>query len=99
MNLFPEPAGCLGATVWHRDTDGSLTWVNHAYGKLSKRQTGHGCQGKVASFSAPLRVNTSALRPRRPRLITNRVSTVVRGNRTVFEVSMWLRRQALRAWP
>lgn len=86
MNLFQSLLDALEQPVWHRDTDGSLTWVNHAYGEAVEAanpamavREGREFLGTIAREQ--IRASATPTSP-----YHDRVSTVVRGNRTVFEV-------------
>ncbi|WP_377299082.1 ATP-binding protein [Rhizobium sp. SGZ-381] len=86
MGLFQSLLDALEQPVWHRDHDGNLTWVNHAYGEAVEAsnpeqalEEGREFLGTIAREK--IRATATATSP-----FHERVSTVVRGNRSVFDV-------------
>jgi signal transduction histidine kinase len=86
MGLFQSLLDALEQPVWHRDHDGNLAWVNHAYGEAVEASTpgqaleeGREFLGTIAREK--IRATATTASP-----FHERVSTVVRGNRSVFDV-------------
>ncbi|MCO5734645.1 PAS domain-containing sensor histidine kinase [Rhizobium sp. SSA_523] len=86
INLFQSLLDALEQPVWHRDRDGNLAWVNHAYSDAVEAtspaqavEEGREFLGTIARET--IRATTTGDSP-----YHDRVSTVIRGNRTVFDV-------------
>ncbi|MGF9566357.1 PAS domain-containing sensor histidine kinase [Neorhizobium sp. JUb45] len=87
MLLFQSLLDSLEQPVWRRDSEGNLTWVNHAYSEAVETasptaavQESHEFLGTIAREK--IRATATAATP-----FHDRLSTVVRGNRTIFDIS------------
>ncbi|SIR29019.1 PAS domain-containing protein [Rhizobium sp. RU35A] len=86
INLFQTLLDSLEQPVWHRDPDGNLAWVNQAYGDAVEATTPAQAVQESREFLGSIarekiRATATVHSP-----FHDRVSTVVRGNRTVFDV-------------
>ncbi|MDO1584704.1 PAS domain-containing sensor histidine kinase [Rhizobium oryzicola] len=86
ITLFQSLLDALEQPVWQRDAEGQLAWVNHAYGEAVEA-----CSPEHAVQDSREFLGTIAREKIRATATSNspfhdRVSTVVRGNRTVFDV-------------
>ncbi|WP_377404137.1 ATP-binding protein [Rhizobium helianthi] len=86
INLFESLLDALEQPVWRRDADGTLAWVNHAYGEAVEAATPSQAIQEAREFLGTIaREQIRAVAtPTSP--FHDRLSTVVRGNRTVFDV-------------
>ncbi len=86
MSIFQELLDSIEQPVWQRDVDGKLTWVNHAYGEAVEAETPAIAvrEGReVLPTISREKIRASAM-PNSP--FQGTVSTVVRGNRTFYDV-------------
>ncbi|MGF9695071.1 ATP-binding protein [Rhizobium sp. 0TCS1.26] len=86
IGMFQSLLDALEQPVWQRDLDGKLAWVNHAYGEAVEASNAAHAVNEAREF-----LGTIAREKIRATATINapfhdRVSTVVRGNRSVFEV-------------
>ncbi|MBT9372783.1 ATP-binding protein [Rhizobium sp. CSW-27] len=86
INLFQTLLDSLEQPVWHRDAEGNLVWVNQAYGDAVEATSPAQAVQESREFLGTIarekiRATAAAHSP-----FHDRVSTVVRGNRTVFDV-------------
>nr|WP_244446593.1 PAS domain-containing sensor histidine kinase [Neorhizobium galegae] len=84
--LFHSLLDAIEQPVWRRDSQGKLTWVNHAYGDAVEASTpaqaiedGREFLGSIAREK--IRAAATSTSP-----FHDRISTVVHGNRTMFDV-------------
>jgi len=86
MNLFQSLLDALEQPVWHRDAEGKLAWVNHAYGDAVEASSPAQAVRESREFLGTIAREQirAAATPTSP--YHDRISTVVRGNRTLFEV-------------
>ncbi len=86
ISVFQSLLDTIEQPVWRRDTQGHLSWVNHAYGDAVDAGTpaqaiaeGRELLGTISREM--IKATATSMSP-----FHDRVSTVVRGNRTVFDV-------------
>lgn len=84
--VFHSLLDAIEQPVWRRDSHGKLTWVNHAYGDAVEASTpaqaiedGREFLGSIAREK--IRAAATSTSP-----FHDRISTVVHGNRTMFDV-------------
>ncbi|MCC2612835.1 PAS domain-containing sensor histidine kinase [Neorhizobium petrolearium] len=84
--LFHSLLDAIEQPVWHRDAQGRLTWVNQAYGDAVETTApaqavdeGREFLGTIAREK--IRATATSASP-----FHDRISTVVHGNRTIFDV-------------
>ena len=86
MNAFQTLLDAIDLPVWQRDQEGRLTWVNEAYGEAVEAESPARAVQESREFLntvARERIRASAT-PESP--FRDKISTVVRGNRTFFDV-------------
>lgn len=86
IGLFQSLLDALEQPVWHRDHEGNLAWVNHAYGEAVEATSPAQAVREAREFLGTIarekiRASVTVDSP-----FHDRVSTVVRGNRTIFDV-------------
>ncbi|MDP9810977.1 signal transduction histidine kinase [Rhizobium tibeticum] len=86
ISAFQSMLDAIDLPAWQRDTEGRLTWANHAYGEAVEAATPEQAIDEGREFL------TTVARERIRATATNespfhdKISTVVRGNRTFFDV-------------
>ncbi len=86
ISAFQSMLDAIDMPAWQRDTAGRLTWVNHAYGDAVEAQSPQQAinEGReILTTIARERIRATAT-PESP--FHDTISTVVRGNRTFFDV-------------
>ncbi|WFS02920.1 PAS domain-containing sensor histidine kinase [Rhizobium tumorigenes] len=86
ISAFQNLLDAIDLPVWQRDPDGKLTWVNHAYGEAVEAVSPEEAIREGREFLSTIareRIRASAT-PDSP--FHDKISTVVRGNRTFFDV-------------
>jgi len=86
ISAFQTMLDAIDMPAWQRDTAGRLTWVNHAYGDAVEAQSPQQAvnEGReILTTVARERIRATAM-PESP--FHDTISTVVRGNRTFFDV-------------
>ena len=86
ISAFQNLLDAIDLPVWQRDPDGKLTWVNHAYGEAVEAVSPEEAIREGREFLTTIareRIRASAT-PDSP--FHDKISTVVRGNRTFFDV-------------
>ncbi|AXV16911.1 alkaline phosphatase [Neorhizobium sp. SOG26] len=86
ISMFHSLLDAIEQPVWRRDAQGKLTWVNHAYGEAVEASTPEHVIEEGREFLGTIareKIKATAT-PASP--FHDRVSTVVHGNRTVFDV-------------
>ena len=86
MNAFQTLLDAIDLPVWQRDQDGNLIWVNEAYGEAVEAPSPQDAIREGREFLSAVareRIRASAT-PESP--FHDKISTVVRGNRTFFDV-------------
>ena len=86
ITLFQSLLDALEQPVWRRDSDGKLAWVNHAYSEAVDAASPDQAVGEAREFLGTItresiRANATPASP-----FHDRVSTVVHGNRTIYEI-------------
>ncbi len=86
INAFEELLDALEQPVWRRNSDGQLLWVNHAYGKsVDSSNAADAVKEQRELLTTVTRQKIRAVTtPESP--FSDRISTVVNGNRTFFDV-------------
>jgi signal transduction histidine kinase len=86
ISLFHTLLDAIEQPVWRRDAHGKLHWVNHAYCEAVEATTPEKVIEEGREFLGTIAREKikAAVTPTSP--FHDRVSTVVRGNRTVFDV-------------
>lgn len=86
ISAFQGLLDSIDLPAWQRDTDGRLTWVNHAYGDaVDAASPGEAIEEgrELLTTIARERIRATAT-PELP--FHDKISTVVQGNRTFFDV-------------
>ena len=86
ISAFQSMLDAIDLPAWQRDTEGRLTWVNHAYGDAVEAPTPDQAVNEGREFLTTvarerIRATATAESP-----FHDKISTVVRGNRTFFDV-------------
>lgn len=86
MSMFQSLLDSIDQPVWRRNTEGQLTWVNHAYSEAVEASSPDHAVSDNREFLGTIarekiRATATAASP-----FHDRMSTVVRGNRTVCDV-------------
>ncbi len=86
ISAFQSMLDAIDLPAWQRDTEGRLTWVNHAYGDAVEAATPEQAIDEGREFLTTvarerIRAAATAESP-----FHDKISTVVRGNRTFFDV-------------
>ena len=86
ITLFQSLLDAIEQPVWRRDTEGRLAWVNHAYSDAVEAASPDQAIDETREFLGTIaRENIRAgATPTSP--FHDRVSTVVHGNRTIYEI-------------
>ncbi len=86
ISAFQSVLDSIDLPAWQRDTDGHLTWVNHAYGEAVEAASPEQAVSEGREFLTTVareRIR-AAVTPETP--FHETISTVVHGNRTFFDV-------------
>jgi signal transduction histidine kinase len=86
ISAFQDMLDAIDLPAWQRDTEGRLTWVNHAYGSAVEAISPQQAVNEGREFLATIareRIRASST-PESP--FHDKISTVVHGNRTFFDV-------------
>lgn len=86
ISTFQDLLDSIEQPVWRRNSDGALTWVNHAYAQSVDARTPEQAvteQRELLNTVTRQKIRVSAT-PESP--YHDRISTVVSGNRTFFDV-------------
>ncbi|KXG85556.1 alkaline phosphatase [Agrobacterium bohemicum] len=86
ISTFQDLLDSIEQPVWRRNSDGALTWVNHAYAQGVDARNPHEAvseQRELLNTVTRQKIRASAT-PESP--YHDRISTVVSGNRTFFDV-------------
>jgi signal transduction histidine kinase len=86
ISLFHSLLDAIEQPVWRRDHQGKLSWVNHAYGDAVEAPTPDQAIEEGREFLGTIAREKikAAATPASP--FHDRISTVVHGNRTMFDV-------------
>ncbi len=86
ISIFQELLDAIEQPAWQRSPDGNLTWVNHAYGEAVEAENPRAAVAEGREILTTItreKIRASAT-PESP--FQGTVSTVVRGNRTFYDV-------------
>ena len=86
ISIFQDLLDSIEQPVWQRGSDGKLVWVNHAYGEAVEADTPQTAvreNREILTTVSREKIRASAT-PESP--FQGTVSTVVRGNRTFYDV-------------
>lgn len=86
INLFQSLLDALEQPVWHRDRDGNLAWVNHAYGEAVEASSPSQAVQESREFLGTIAREKIRATATVDSPFHDRVSTVIGGNRTIFDV-------------
>ena len=86
ITLFQSLLDALEQPVWRRDSEGRLAWVNHAYSEAVEAESPGQVVGEGREFLGTITRESirATATPASP--FHDRVSTVVHGNRTIYEI-------------
>ncbi len=87
ISAFQGLLDAIEHAVWQRDADGRLTWVNQAYGEAVEAVTPDEARSRRPRIPGHGRARDASAHQRRPNPpFHDKISTVVGGNRTFFDV-------------
>jgi len=86
ISVFQTLLDAIEQPVWQRDREGNLTWVNYAYGEAVEAGTPEKAirEGREFLSTVAREKIRASVTPESP--FHDKISTVVRGNRTFFDV-------------
>ncbi|WP_425374243.1 ATP-binding protein [Neorhizobium lilium] len=86
ISLFHSLLDAIEQPVWRRDAGGKLAWVNHAYSEAVEAPTPEKVVEEGREFLGTIARQKIKVMATPASPFHDRVSTVIRGNRTVFDV-------------
>jgi signal transduction histidine kinase len=86
ISLFHSLLDTIEQPVWRRDAQGKLAWVNHAYGDAVEAAAPHQALEEGREFLGTIAREKIAATTTPTSPFHDRISTVVRGNRTMYDV-------------
>lgn len=86
ISAFQGMLDSIDLPAWQRDTEGRLTWVNHAYGEAVEAPTPEQAVSEGREFLTTVARERIRATATTESPFHDKISTVVRGNRTFFDV-------------
>ncbi|MDQ0562782.1 signal transduction histidine kinase [Rhizobium mesoamericanum] len=86
ISAFQSMLDAIDLPAWQRDSDGRLTWVNHAYGEAVEASTPAQAVDEGREFLTTVARERIRATATTESPFHDKISTVVRGNRTFFDV-------------
>ncbi|CDM55721.1 MULTISPECIES: PAS domain-containing sensor histidine kinase [Rhizobium] len=86
ISAFQSMLDAIDLPAWQRDTEGRLTWANHAYGEAVEATTPEQAIDEGREFLTTVARERIRATATTESPFHDKISTVVRGNRTFFDV-------------